>query len=148
MGVSKSREGIVVDRRDRAATMDKIEGKSFRAERAVRLLCVDGLGQFAVAEGECGIVLAVSGIAGHRDIVEREIVDFLQRAFASRFQADKLHARDVFAGSRILEQGNETRRQSRDVDHQRIELRLAGTAARAAMASLVSSLKVNSSTVK
>jgi hypothetical protein len=97
---------------------------------------MDGLGQFAVVEGEGRIVLAVGGIAGHRDIVEREIVDLLQRTFASRFQADELHARDMLARSGVLEQGNETWRHSCDVDHQRVELRLAGTAAGATIGQL------------
>src|ERR1700738_740572 len=108
MRVSKGRESVMVDRCDRAAIVGKIEGKSFRVERAVGLLSLDGLGQLGEVEGEGRIVLAVGGIAGHRDIVEREIVDLLQRTFASRFQADKLHARDMLAGSGVLEQGNET----------------------------------------
>src|ERR1700730_16628365 len=136
MRVSKGRESVVVDRCDRAAIVGKIEGKRLSGvERAVGLLPVDGLGQLAVVEGEGRIVLAVGGIAGHRDIVEREIVDLFQRAFV-RFQADELYARDMLAGSGVLEQGNETRRQSCDVDHQRVELGLAGAAASATIGQL------------
>ena len=110
MGVGKGRKGIVVDRGERAAAMCKIETKSLaRVEGAVGLLALDGLGQFGVVKGQSRIVLAVGGVAGQPDIVEREIVDLLQRAFV-RLQADKFHARDVFADSRVLKQGHEPRR--------------------------------------
>src|ERR1700738_338488 len=111
MRVSKGRESVVVDRCDRAAIVGKIESKRLSGvERAVGLLSMDGLGQLAVVEGEGRIVLAVGGIAGHRDIVESEIIDLLQRAFAGRLQADELYARDMFADSRVLKHGHETRR--------------------------------------
>src|SRR3984893_1200936 len=130
MGVGKGRKRVVVDRGDRTAMVGQIEGKSLAGvERAVRLLSFDGLGQLAVVEGDRRIMAAVGGVTGHSDIVEREIVDLLRRASSGRLQPDEFHTRDVFAGSRVLEQGNKTPRLSCDVDHQRIELRLAATAA-------------------
>src|SRR5260370_70449 len=126
MGVGKGRKGVVVDRGDRAAMVSKIEAKGLaRAECAVGLLSLDGLGQLAEVESERRIVAAVGGVAGDPDVVELKIVNLLGRAFAGRFQADKLHARDMFAGGCVLEQGNKTRRHSGDIDHQRVELLLA-----------------------
>ena len=116
----------MIDRSDRA-TSGKIEGEGLGVERPVRVLPLDRLGHLRVVEGKRRIVSAVGRIAGNRDVVEREIGDLLE-SIAARLQPHKLHGRDVLAGGGVLEEGNETRRQSCDVDHQRIELRLAGDA--------------------
>ncbi len=68
---------------DRGVAVGDIDRKSLAGiERAVRIVPFDRLGQFGVVEGKRGIVPAISGVSGHRDVVEREIIDLLRCALA------------------------------------------------------------------
>ena len=132
MRVGEGCQRIVIDRCDRAALGEIEADRLAGSGRTIRLLRVDGLGHLGVVEGDRGVVAAVGGIAGHGDVAELEIVDFLQAALADGLQAHQFHRLDMRASGGVLEQRDETGRQPCDIDHQWIELHFAGAGAGAA----------------